>query len=426
MKSTFNFIIGTLVLGLVLTTFSCRGDDMFDEEEYNNLMEREQTVDSVDQGHTWKLTTEYTVGINAQALNIGAKKVQIWDANAAEGESTTILAEQSIADGEQKFFVFSAPSIQTNFYAAIIDKDGKYTVDDFSTHNMEANFSTPLAKQVDINTKLVGYQTCTCCFEDAFPTAGDYDYNDLVLRFAYDRPTDNKLRLYVTLAAVGSDAQMAAAVRLLDYNYDDIESVTTEEDVIFDQNYPSEWRYMIDSSDLLVRGNHGEAVLRLFEDAHWSIAGDQRNNMGVLQRRHYNVSKTSSGNSYIVSPRTLSYVITFKDPSRIDQFTLGRIDPFAIVDYNSACYEVHASYEYRATEVLQHNTYTTKTNLLPWALMIPSGGFRYPLEGIRLGYFKNGDLFGAYLIENHSFGEWAANHTKALDWYNYPTVNMVY
>ena len=77
MKSTFNFIIGTLVSGLVLTTFSCRGDDMFDEEEYNNLMEREQTVDSVDQGHTWKLTTEYTVGINAQALNIGAKKVQI-------------------------------------------------------------------------------------------------------------------------------------------------------------------------------------------------------------------------------------------------------------------------------------------------------------------------------------------------------------
>ena len=192
MKSTFKFIIGTLVLGLVLTTFSCRGDDMFDEEEYNNLMEREQTVDSVDQGHTWKLTTEYTVGINAQALNIGAKKVQIWDANAAEGESTTILAEQSIADGEQKFFVFSAPSIQTNFYAAIIVKDGKYTVADFSTHNMETNFSNPLAKQVDINTKLVGYQTCTCCFEDAFPTAGDYDYNDLVLRFAYDRPADNK------------------------------------------------------------------------------------------------------------------------------------------------------------------------------------------------------------------------------------------
>ena len=143
MKSPFSYIIGILGLGLVLTTFSCRGQNMFDEEEYNNLMEKEQTVDSVDQGHTWKLTTEYTVGINAQALNIGAKKVQIWDANAAEGESTTIFAEQSIADGEQKFFVFSAPSILTNFYAAIIDKDGKYTIANFSTRNMEADFSSP-------------------------------------------------------------------------------------------------------------------------------------------------------------------------------------------------------------------------------------------------------------------------------------------
>ena len=425
MKSLIRYVLGCVICSFVFGTLSCR-KDMFDEEEYYVLIESEQGVDSVDGDHTWKLTSEFTVGINARSLDIGAKKVQIWAGNAAAGESTTILAEQTISDGEEKYFVFSAPSIMTNFYAAIIDGDGKYTIDDFSLRDMEADFSEPIAKQVDIDKQLLGYQTCTCCFEDAFPLAGDYDYNDLVLRFAYDRPADNQLRLYITLAAVGSNAKLAAAVRLLDYNYDEIESVTTEEGVAFDQNYPQEQAYMIEENSLLIRGKNGEAVLRLFEDAHWAMAGDQSNSYGVQQRKYYNVTKSSGGDSYQMSPPTLTYVVTFKDPTRADLFTLSRLDPFAINDYNSACYEIHASYEYRATEVLQHNSYTKNTKLLPWALMIPDGGFRYPLEGVRIGFYKNGDLFGAYFIEGHSFGEWAANHTRAHDWYNYPTINKVY
>jgi len=30
------------------------------------------------------------------------------------------------------------------------------------------------------------------------------------------------------------------------------------------------------------------------------------------------------------------------------------------------------------------------------------------------------------MTEGHAFGEWASDHEKALDWYNYPTSNMVY
>lgn len=414
-----------LVGSMFLAMPSCN-TDMYDEDEYIKLIEREQTVDSVDVAHTWTLFTDHVVAIDATALHVGARQVQIWLGNAAAGEGTTLLAQADISDGEQRQVAFAAPSMETAFYAAIVGDDGCYTVAPFTADNLKADFSAPLVRQATVGTELIGYQTCTCCFEDAFPAAGDYDYNDLVLRFSYDRTAPNQITLYVTLAAVGTDRQMAAAVRLVDYRYDDIQSVAIAEGRTFNDGYPDEWVYMIDSSDLLLQGKDNEAVLNLFEDAHWSIAGDQRNNFGVLNRRYYNVSKTTSADYQLVSPYTLSYVITFKDSKLPDAFTLNRIDPFAIVDYNSACYEVHAAYKYRATQVLQFNTYSTKAHLLPWALMIPTSAFRYPLEGMRLGYFKDGALFGAYMTAGHAFGEWAANRAKALDWYNYPTSNQVF
>ena len=48
------------------------------------------------------------------------------------------------------------------------------------------------------------------------------------------------------------------------------------------------------------------------------------------------------------------------------------------------------------------------------------------VDGVNIGFAKNGALFGAYMTEGHSFGEWAANHTTAIDWYDYPTGNQVF
>jgi hypothetical protein len=64
--------------------------------------------------------------------------------------------------------------------------------------------------------------------------------------------------------------------------------------------------------------------------------------------------------------------------------------------------------------------------ILPWAIVVPDGSFRYPLDGVNIGFAKEGALFGAYMTDKHAFGNWASNSGTALDWYLYPTGNMVY
>ena len=62
---------------------------------------------------------------------------------------------------------------------------------------------------------------------------------------------------------------------------------------------------------------------------------------------------------------------------------------------------------------------------LPWALLVPSADFKYPLEGIQIGFRKRTETGvpfndGAYATSGHSFGGWVENHESNLDWYNYP------
>ena len=68
---------------------------------------------------------------------------------------------------------------------------------------------------------------------------------------------------------------------------------------------------------------------------------------------------------------------------------------------------------------------------LPWALLVPTADFKYPLEGVQLGFRKRTDtgvVFndGAYATSGHSFGGWVEDSQSDLDWYNYPDKNKVW
>jgi hypothetical protein len=69
---------------------------------------------------------------------------------------------------------------------------------------------------------------------------------------------------------------------------------------------------------------------------------------------------------------------------------------------------------------------TASINRMVWALKIPSGDFKYPIEKQSLGLYKNGVLTGAYMMMDHSYGQWIADHTSSIDWFLYPTVGLVY
>lgn len=406
--------------GLLVTVSSCN-TNVFDEEDYKKIVSYLSPVDSVDQSHTWKMDTVYQLRVAAD-VSIGASELLILSGNPAAGNAE-VLANRSISDGETVSVSFSAPLLSTAFYAALRNSNGQYLVIPFAAGKSELQFSEANQSPVSIYAKL-GTQTYTYCFDESFPVPEDYDFNDVVLRLAYERSGDRQLTVKVTLAAVGGDKQLGAAIRLVGYQYDDIESVITAGDVIFNNDIPSTSVNLIEDFNLLTRGRQGEAVVALFQDAHWAIDNRQGVEYGMFTRKKYNVSAGTSGNFQQMAPRTVTYIINVKDATKLNDFTFRSFDPFILEDYNGAVWEVHTN-EHMLAQTLYEYPATAIKNL-PWALCIPKGDFRYPLEGVNMGFKKRDATFGAYMTPSHSFGDWSEDHLTALDWYNYPTLNQVY
>ena len=75
------------------------------------------------------------------------------------------------------------------------------------------------------------------------------------------------------LAAVGGEKQIAAAIRLAGYKYDEIESVKTLDNASFNIGAAGdlpEQSGSITERAFLLKSMNGEAVLNLFADAHWA------------------------------------------------------------------------------------------------------------------------------------------------------------
>ena len=420
-------LFGYVFLLLALLVTSCSSKDVFDEDDYVEIMEQEQPVENIDSAHTWTLTTTYYMTASIPETAQDAERLLILSGNPANGESATVFGEYFVAAGEKKYFSFATSNIQSKFYAALVDTDGTFTIVAFSpSSDRNISFSQPLATKVRIDSRLIGLQTFSYCFEDEMPEPGDYDYNDVVLRISQERTALHQITLNVTLAAVGSMKQVAAAICLPGTKYDDIELVKTTDGETFNDGFKWVSTSYLTSKDLLSKGFDDVAVINLFEDAHWATGATNYTSEGYIPRYKYNVSKTTGDDYEMTSPRTVSYEITFKDSVMLDYLTLEQLDPFIIEEYNGALMEVHAAYRLRTSLVLHEYVQPTSAVILPWALIVPSGAFRYPLNGVHVGFYKNGALFGAYMTKDHAFGEWASNHEKALDWYNYPTSNMVY
>lgn len=413
-----------LVCGLMM--MSCN-KDMFNEEDYKQLVEAAQPVDVIDTSHTWELTKAYSLSVTLGAAYASMSRLQILSANPVAGQSAMLLGDYPLSGNDSEQVSFVAPCVTQTFYAALVDEEGRYTVTQFTPDDTSIDFTNPLAVGATVPQRLIVQQTFSYCFEDEMPKPNDYDYNDVVLRISQERTAQNQITLNVTLAAVGSLSQVAAAIRLVGYTFDQIESVTTIDDESFDTGYKKSTLPFIDSGDFLMSGIDNSAVINVFEDAHWATGVVAYTTEGYLPRYKYNVTKTTTEESDMMSPRTVSYVITFKSSvQNLNTFTLESIDPFVIIEYNGAFMENHAAFKYRTTSVLHEYTQPTSAVILPWALVVPSSSFRYPLDGIHIGYSKDGALFGAFMTLGHSFGEWASDRTASTDWYDYPTANMVY
>ena len=408
---------GILTMGMLAMTGCSKS--VYDEETYEILLKQLSSVDSVDQRHSWQLTTHYSFRFIADAGS-NIESVRVFTADPLNDPSAEIMASASISSGKTVVLSVTAPTIQNVFYAALVDKSGNYYVTSFTSSAIDVSFDGATVGKPKYE---ISPQTYTYLFEENFPEPGDYDYNDLVLRVSQQRTGEKEITLNVTIAAVGASYHLAGGIRLVGYRYQDIDSVKSTTGESFNDGVPQGSLYMFSNTDLLVEGRNKEAVINLFVDAHWAMAFNIAVNYGLFQRKKYNVSNSTGDNYQLRAIRTLSYVIYFKSEADLNSFTLDTLDPFIITTYAGGNWETHLD-NFRDAQVLYEYP-SPSVKYLPWALKIPTRNFAYPLEGVEIGIKKKTQtgseaLFGAYMTKGHSFGEWAEDYTKCLDWYLYP------
>ena len=397
-------LVCIIVGQMLLTNTSCKKREVFDPEVYDTILTIASPVDQVDETHDWIMSRQRPYVISAD-INVKAKKLQILTENPLTSNDAVVVSEAPISDGEFVTLYGSFPLIKEKLYAALVDDKGAYTVTEFGADEVSVNFTAPL-----FVSKFLSYipqpQSFVYSYESEFPEPGDYDYNDVVLHISKEWVSSNAIRLNVTLAAVDSKTQLSAAMRLIGYNYDDIDSVKTIGGITFNDNVPVQMLMVMnrDVDQLLLRGRNNEAVINLFADAHWATGDNLVESFGVIKRKGYNVT------------------------SRLNEFTLDSLDPFIMLAYHGPVWEVHLN-EYRAAQTLfEYSIVDLKNKHLPWALKVPTGQYRHPLKGINIGfYFKDSKaLFGAYSVLGHAFGTWSTDKTKAADWYLFPNENSVF
>lgn len=400
--------------------------NVFDIDTYDSLIEIKSPVDTVDPNHTWTLSSSRYIIVSVNA-EVGAKKLQILTADPVTSSAATILTQRTVTEGDRFSMNVSVPSYLSTLYAALVDGDGKYTVTRVSSSERDIDFSSPLYKSQTVShTPLNHYYAF--CFEQEFPEPGDYDYNDVILHIAMEHSAADEIKFHVRLAAVGADKALAGCLRFPDMTMEDIDTVYTEGDKSFNKDQsgteiPKQNRSVTTNTDLLLEGRSGEPILNLFVDAHWATGEIQaKDTYGIFNRKKYNVSYGSSTTTQEYPPREITYVVKFKDASRLNYLTMEDIDPFLMRYYGNAIMEIH-TYKYRKDNALKEFKYVDVEHL-PWALVIPIGEFFHPLDGVNIGFRMKSEythgvevLYGAYATSGHSFGEWSVNRNKATDWY---------
>ena len=426
---THSLIKTTLGAMMLLSMMACT-TNYYDEEKYNEYIKYNSPVDSVDQYHQWRLTEERSYKITAN-VSQDVEKVMLLTANPLSSTKAEVMNESVIAKGESKWMMVSVPMIQSTLYVALVDKDGVYYVKSFPVTQTEVNFSGGINTGTPIET--LKPQTYSYIYEKDFPLVGDYDYNDLVFRIGVEHTTPKQVVVHVTLSAVGCNEQLAGYFRVMGCKFDDIDSVTTANGKTFNDNLPAGSKNFVRSYDLLICSTKNQPVITVCADAHWAMDPYQsimENTGAIALRKYYNTSLDASPEYESRNSVSQSYIIYFKDSTIAENITLEEIDPFIVKNYNSGVYEVHLD-ELKASQVLYNYQVEFRIKDLPWALLIPSNDFKYPLEGVQIGFYKRTDtgvVFsdGAYKTTGHAFGAWVENHKAALDWYYYPDESQVW
>ena len=413
-------VMACVALGMT----SCN-KNQFDPQAWNDTVDYQFMIDNVDPYHDWCLTKHSTIFVKTTDDKI--RSVQIVTANPYTTNNAEIVAE-SMLFGVSEEVAYTVPALTNELYAVAYDVYGNdlgYIPFEYDAISLDLSLSA-LAKPGTIKTIIP--QTYTYLYVSTFPQPTKFfDYNDMVLRISKRIPdVGNTLvvDLAVKLDACGTQEPYAAAIQLAGIRYDDLEKVEVIGDAM-DKGFPSEQRTFIENDETLIRGRNGEAVISLFENAHWAFK-KEFDELGDIPALYYNTNHTAvEEKSAIATPVVATYRITFKDREKANSLTLDRIDPFLMHrGSNGGTWEVH-TYPHKYDGTLWESNAMAYNNNVSWALVVPKRDFRYPIEGMPLSTY-NSELdatFGPY----DTFAEWMKNHQVSVDWYlNVTRPQLVY
>jgi len=419
MKKNY-FFLCLAVFALSLT--SCN-KELFDQEQYDELVDNQFMIDNADPNHDWCLTKNDTLLIKAPDADIYRVQVLTADPYLVQGSE---IAADGVCYNAEAQLTYTVPDVTTMLYLAALDVNGNYLGVAPFTYGSKSLVVTKasLVKSNVIYPPVP--QTFTYLYESTFPIPDDFDYNDLVLRISKSYTTlSTQVDLKVAVVAAGTANPFAAAIHLGGVNYDDVMSVEILDGDPMDEGYSFQ-RSLITQSGTLIKGRNGEAVIRLFEHVHW-VFNKQLTDMGAIEGIKYNTShEVKEHVSAEIDPVVRTFRITCKTREVARSITFDRIDPFLVCNtkydqvMDAGIWEIH-TYQYKFTGILR-DCFTDKSaydNHVSWALVIPKGDFRYPLEGVSMcTYQKEIDAtFGPY----EGFANWLKSHLTNHDWYLHVT-----
>ena len=108
MQYTKKFLMALGLLGSLILT-SCH-KDVFNEDDYNKIIDEASPVDSVDAKHTWELTQDHIYVVEAD-LKVGATSVLILPDNPLTELNVEVMAQSPIEDEGKVMVAATVPTL---------------------------------------------------------------------------------------------------------------------------------------------------------------------------------------------------------------------------------------------------------------------------------------------------------------------------
>ncbi|WP_455593374.1 LruC domain-containing protein [Bacteroides sp.] len=249
----------------------------------------------------------------------------------------------------------------------------------------------------DIDTTPITY---TYAFEDNYPYAGDYDFNDIVLNVSSkneykdeDKTRIKEIKYKITLAAVGANKKLGAGLRLVGINKNDIKEIKFDGDKedFRDNTLPNS---MFENATTESKGN--EIVIPLFGDAHRVYGLDQSDRPFINTQTPYNGKL-----------KTLEIIVV---PQNGENIAIGKdnLDFFIAYDNRGTRTEIHL-YEFRDAKATANGT-IHQENLdaagnYTWAICVPE--FKYAVERTQITKaYPEFSLWATTGGQNEAYAEW--------------------